>query len=92
MSQHSVWRVKFHLELISGKGVTAGPYTTFVGISGGTRGDGQNSSTAASVQTAVTNNLTNILKTICNSQLTGAPGGTVVIDSFDPASVPELWE
>ena len=56
MSQHSIWRVKFHVEANAGR-VTAGPYTVFIGISGGTRKDGQTSATAASIQTAITNNL-----------------------------------
>jgi len=91
MSQHSIWRAKFHVEANVGR-VTAGPFTTFIGISGGTRKDGQNPSTAASIQTAITNNLLNILKEMGGSSLTAAPAGTVVVDSFEAGDVPDCWE
>ena len=91
MGQHSIWRVKFHMEANAGR-VTAGPYTTFIGISGGTRKDGQSGATRDSMVTAVTNNLLNILKELGNTGLTGAPGGTVIIDSFEPGSIPDCWE
>ena len=91
MSQHSIWRVKFHVEANAGR-VTAGPYTVFIGISGGTRKDGQTSATAASIQTAITNNLLNILKEMGGSSLTAAPGGTVIVDSFEAGDVPDCWE
>jgi hypothetical protein len=90
MAQRSVWKVKFH---IGPSG--ASHYTTFIGISGGSRKDGQTPSAAASILTAIQNNLLNIIKemTTCSGQaLTAAPGGTVVIDSFEAASVPDCWE
>jgi hypothetical protein len=89
MSQISVWHVKFHLEATAGK-VTSGPYNAFIGVSGGSRGDQQNSSTGALVKTAVTNNLLNIL-TAMGYAGSGAPGGTVVIDDHTHASVPDIW-
>lgn len=91
MAQHSLWRAKFHLEATAGK-VTSGPYTTFIGISGGSRKDGQNSTTAASVLTAITTNLLSILKEMGVATLAAAPAGTVVLDSFEAASVPDCWE
>ncbi len=91
MSQHSNWKARFHMEATPGR-VTGGPYTTFVGISGGSRKDGANPTTAASVQSVITNNLLNILKEMGNTALTAAPGGNVVVDSFEAASVPDCWE
>ena len=91
MAQHSIWRVKFHVEANAGR-VTSGPYTTFVGISGGSRKDGQTGSTRDSVATAVTNNLLNILKELGNTALTAGPGGTVIVDSFEPGPIPDCWE
>jgi len=94
MAQHSIWRAKFHMEASAGR-VTSGPYSTFIGISGGSRKDGQTPTTAAAVQTAITNNLLGILKemTTCAGQaLAQAPGGTVVLDSFEAGSIPDCWE
>lgn len=87
MAQISVWNVKFHLETSAGR-MTSGPYTAFIGISSGSRGDQQTPSTAASVKTAVTNNLAAILTAMGAG---GAPGGTVVIDDHAHASVPDCW-
>ena len=84
MAQISVWHARWHLEASAGR-VTTGPYSTFVGISGGTRGDGQNTSTAASVKTAISNNLASILG------VSAAPAGTVVVDDFSHGSVPDIW-
>jgi hypothetical protein len=84
MAQISVWHAKFHLETSSGR-MTSGPYSTFVGISGGSRGDQQAAGTAASVKTAVTNNLASLLG------VSVAPAGTVVIDEFTHGSVPDIW-
>lgn len=82
MAQISVWHVKFH--------VGSGPiYSAFVGVSGGSRGDGQTSSTLASVKTAVSSNLASILTAMGAN--TAAPGGTLVIDDFSHASVPDIW-
>jgi hypothetical protein len=89
MAQHSVWHVKFHLETSAGAR-TSGPYSAFIGISGGSRGDVQNSSTAAAVQAAVTNNLLSILTAQGFAGNTG-PAGTVVVTSFTHASVPDCW-
>lgn len=88
MAQISVWHVKFHVELSAGR-VTSGPYAAFIGISGGSRGDQQTVSTAASIKTAVTNNLASILSAMGAG--TGAPGGAVVIDEHTHASVPDCW-
>lgn len=88
MAQISVWHTKFHVEASAGR-VTSGPYSTFIGISGGSRGDQQNSSTAASIKTAVTNNLASILSAMGAG--TSAPGGVVVIDEHSHASVPDCW-
>ncbi|HKH99713.1 MAG TPA: hypothetical protein VJ999_11445 [Candidatus Sulfotelmatobacter sp.] len=88
MSQISVWHVKFHLEASAGR-VTSGPYSTFIGISGGSRGDQQTVNTAASIKTAVSNNLASILSAMGAG--TGAPGGTVVIDEHTHASGPDCW-
>ena len=91
MAATSVWRVRFHIEGGAAGKVTSGPYTTFAGISGGTRGDVHSPSIAASLVTAITNNLLGILQAQVNPLLPGAPSGTVVIDSFDHASVPDIW-
>ncbi len=91
MAQHSIWKAKFHGENTVGR-TTFGPYSAFIGISGGSRKDGQNSSTGASIQAAITNNLLNIIKEMGNATLTAAPGGAVVVDSFEAASVPDCWE
>ncbi len=94
MAQHSIWKAKFHGENTVGR-TTFGPYSAFIGISGGSRKDGQNSTTGASIQTAITSNLLGILKemTTCAGQvLAAAPGGTVVVDSFEAAAVPDCWE
>jgi hypothetical protein len=88
MAQLSTWRVRFHLELTAGKGVTSGPYTTFVGISGGSRGDVHSASVTSSLVTAITNNLSSIM----SAEGAGSGGGgTVVIDGYDHASVPDVW-
>jgi hypothetical protein len=89
MAQTSVWHVKFHVEAQAGK-MSSGPYNAFIGISGGSRGDQQTPSTAAAIQTAVTNNLLGIL-TAMGFAGSAAPGGTVVIDAHTHASVPDLW-
>ena len=90
MAQISVWNVKFHVEASSGK-VTSGPYSAFVGISGGTRGDQQTHSVALTLATAINNNLLNILKAMGNASLTAAPGGTVVVDDYAHGSIPDIW-
>jgi hypothetical protein len=88
MAQISVWRVRFHLEATVGKGVTSGPYTSFAGISGGSRGDVHSAGVTSSLVTAITNNLSSIM----SAQGAGSGGaGTVVIDSYDHASVPDVW-
>ncbi len=88
MTQFSAWRVRFHLELTVGKGVTSGPYTTFIGISGGSRGDAHSAAVTSSLATAIANNLSSILT--AEGAGTGG-GGTVVIDSYDHGSVPDIW-
>lgn len=87
MAQLSVYRVRFTINNAAGK-VTSGPYTTFVGVSGGSRQDQHTTSLAASLATAVTNNLSGILSAMGAGS---APGQTVTIDSYDHASVPDLW-
>jgi hypothetical protein len=89
MAQHSIWKVIFHLETSAGR-TTSGPYTTFIGISGGSRSDGQTPATAASVRSAVVANLAGIVGAMGAGA--AAPGGTVVVDSFGAASVPDAWE
>ena len=84
-----MWHVKFHLEATAGK-VTSGPYTAFIGISGGSRGDVQSASTAAAIKTAITNDLLSILQAHGFGG-SAAPGGTVVIDDHAHASVPDCW-
>jgi hypothetical protein len=93
MSQISVWRVKFHLELTAGR-ITSGPHVTFIGLAGGSRGDGQNQTTGAAILSALNadSNLLNILKGMGATGLTAIPGGTVVIDAFEPASAPDCWQ
>jgi hypothetical protein len=88
MSQISVWRVRFHLELTAGKGATSGPYVAFIGISGGSRGDVHNPSVTSSLATAIAGNLSSIM----SAEGAGSGGGgTVVVDSYDHASVPDVW-
>jgi hypothetical protein len=63
-----------------------------VGLAGGSRRDGQNPTTAAGILAAVNNNLLNIIQGMGNTSLVAAPGGSIVIDSFEAASVPDCWE
>ncbi len=86
MAQHSLWRVKFHV------GNAGTQYNAFIGISGGSRKDGQTASTQASIITAITNNLLGIIKEMGNTTLVAGPSGAVVIDSFEPAPIPDCWE
>jgi hypothetical protein len=87
MAQHAIYRAKFH---VGANGATV--YTAFIGLSGGSRKDGQNPTTAAAVLSAINSNLLNIIKEMGATSLATAPGGTVVLDSFEPASVPDCWE
>lgn len=87
MAQHSIWKAKFH--------IGGSFYTTFVGISGGSRKDGQIPTTAASILSAINANLLNIFKEMglgTGQTMTVAPGGPVVLDSFEPGSIPDCWE
>jgi hypothetical protein len=88
MAQTSVYRVRFSLVNTAGK-VTGGPYTTNIGIAGGSRGDVHTVGVAASLSTAVTSNLASIMAAMGAGS--GAPGGTVQIDGYDHASAPDLW-
>jgi hypothetical protein len=89
MAQISVWKVTFTLQNGTGKN-TSGPYNAFVGISGGSRGDIQNSGVNASLVTAITNNLLSILQAHGFGG-SAAPGGTVTLDHCAHASVPDVW-
>jgi hypothetical protein len=88
MSQYACYRVKFSIQNSAGRTV-AGPYTTFIGISGGSRGDQPTGVIAASLATAITNNRNNIVAALGAG--TVAPGGTVSIDAFEHAEAPDLW-
>lgn len=89
MAGNSVWKTVFHLENSGGKTI-AGPYTALVGVSGGTRGDIHNSSTNASLVTAISNNLLAILQ---GNGYAGsaAPSGTIVIEQAAHAQSPEVF-
>ena len=87
MAQIACYRVRFSITNTGGK-VIAGPYTTNIGISGGSRGDQHTTTLAASLATAVSNNLSSILTALGGGS---APGGTVTIDGYDHASAPDLW-
>jgi hypothetical protein len=88
MPQVSVWRVRFHMENGAAGKATSGPYTTFIGISGGSRGDQHTPTVTGSLVTAITNNLSSIM----SAEGAGSGGaGTVAIDSYDHASVPDIW-
>jgi hypothetical protein len=85
VAQHSIWQAVFMIG-------ASGPYTTFVGISGGSREDGQTPTTAAAIVSAITSNLLNILREMGNTALTAAPGGAVTLLSFRPGQIPDCWE
>ena len=86
MAQVSVWRVKFHV----GAG-GSNQYNTFIGVSGGTRKDGQNVTTAAAIATALNTNLLAIIKEAGNTTLTAGPSGVITVDAYEPAPVPDCW-
>jgi hypothetical protein len=88
MSQTSIYRTRFSLVNAAGK-MTGGPYTTNVGIAGGTRGDQHTPSVSASLLAAITSNLAAIMSALGAGS--GAPAGAVQIDSYDHASAPDIW-
>jgi hypothetical protein len=89
MAQYSVYRVRWSMTNAGGKS-TAGPYTTNVGVSGGSRGEIQSGSVTSSLATAISNNLLSILQAHGFGGSAG-PGGTVTIDSYDHAAAPDVW-
>lgn len=89
MAQSSVYKVTFQLQNSGGR-TTTGPYTTYIAVSGGTGNDGLTHSLANSLATAISSNLLSILQSM-NAAITGVPNGTVVIDTFCHASVPNVW-
>jgi hypothetical protein len=88
MSQTSVYMVTFSLINPAGN-VTSGPYTTNIGIAGGSRGDIAGPSVTASLSAAVTSNLAGILSAMGAGS--GAPGGSVRIENYAHASAPDIW-
>jgi hypothetical protein len=88
MSQTSCYKVIFSMVNAAGN-VTSGPYTTNIGIAGGSRGDQHTPSVTASLSAAVTSNLASIMAALGAG--TGAPGGSVRIENYAHASSPDLW-
>jgi len=87
MAQFSTWRVRFHLEAADGR-PTGSPNIAFIGIAG-SRGDQFSPSVTSALAAAITTNLLSILQAM--GYAGGTPGGTVVVDSYDHASVPDIW-
>lgn len=88
MSQTSCYRVSFSLVNTAGN-VTSGPYTTNIGIAGGSRGDIHSPSLTAALLAAITSNLAGILSAMGAG--TGPPGGAVQIVNYAHASAPDIW-
>jgi hypothetical protein len=88
MSQTSVYRVTFSMVNPAGN-VTSGPYTTNIGVAGGSRGDIHSPSLTAALLAAVTSNLASILSAMGAGS--GAPGGSVRIENYAHASAPDVW-
>lgn len=89
MGLTSIYCVRFSMTNPAGKTV-AGPWTTNIGLSGGSRSDVHSTSVTSSLVTAITSNLLAILQAEGFAG-TSAPGGTVAIDSYDHASTPDAW-
>lgn len=84
MAQHSLYATTFRIG-------NAGPYNTAIGISGGKSGDVQTHTLAATIAAAITSNLLSIMQSM-DASITGVPAGTVVIEKFAHAAVPNFWE
>jgi len=89
VATNSVFKCVFHLENGNNK-MIAGPYTAYVGVAAGTRGDTQTHSLATTVAAAISSNLQSILQLQVASSVS-APGGTVVLDTFVHAQTPEVF-
>lgn len=89
MAGNSVFKVTFSIRNPAGN-VIAGPYTTNVGVAGGSRGDGHTATLTSSLATAIQSNLLAILQ----AQGFGgsaAPGGTIFVETYGHGASPDVW-